>query len=69
MRMYRSAFPDIRFHTGEMVGVEPTGKKVEVSGMEINYVENRRISESWTVSDSLGLVQQLGLMPQPEDRS
>ncbi len=51
--MYRCAFPDIRFHTGEMfaadgrvahrwtftgtrereiMGVEPTGKRVEVSG-------------------------------------
>jgi predicted ester cyclase len=58
--MYRAAFPDIRFHTGEifadgegrvahrwtftgthegeMMGVEPTGEKVEVSGVEINHV-------------------------------
>jgi steroid delta-isomerase-like uncharacterized protein len=88
--MYRSAFPDIHFHTGEMfaadgrvahrwtftgthegemMGVEPTGKRVKVSGVEINHVEDGRISESWTVSDALGLMQQLGLTPQPGDSS
>ena len=88
--MYRSAFPDIRFHTGEMfavegrvahrwtftgthegeiMGVQPTGRTVEVSGVEINHVENGKISASWTVSDALGLMRQLGLAPQPEDSS
>ena len=86
--MYRSAFPDIRFttgemicegdtvahrwtftgtHKGEMMGVEPTGRRVEVAGVEINRVENGRISASWTVSDALGLMQQLGLTPSPEE--
>ncbi len=49
-------------HEGEMMGVEPTGKKVEVSGVEINHVEDGRISESWTVSDALGLMKQLGAL-------
>jgi steroid delta-isomerase-like uncharacterized protein len=86
--MYRSAFPDIRFETGEMIsegdtvahrwtftgthrgalmGVEPTGRRVEVAGVEMNRVENGRISASWTVSDSLGLMGQLGLTPSPEE--
>ncbi len=86
--MYRAAFPDIRFETGEMIcegdtvahrwtftgthegalmGVEPTGRRVEVAGVEMNRVENGRISASWTVSDSLGLMRQLGLTPQPEE--
>jgi len=86
--MYRAAFPDIRFETGEMIcegdtvahrwtftgthqgemmGVEPTGRRVEVAGSEMNRVENGRISASWTVSDALGLMQQLGLTPSPEE--
>ena len=86
--MYRAAFPDIRFETGEMVcegdtvayrwtftgthqgemmGVEPTGRRVEVAGVEMNRVENGRISASWTVSKALGLMQQLGLTPSPEE--
>ena len=45
-----------------MMGVEPTGKQVEVSGVEINHVENGRISAFWTVSDALGSMQQLGAL-------
>ena len=52
-----------------MMSIEPTDGKVEVSGVEINHVEDGRISESWTVSDSLDLLRQLGLTPQPEDSS
>ena len=81
--MYRSAFPDLHFETGEMIcegdtvahrwtltgthegemmGVEPTGRKVEVSGVEMNHVENGRITASWTVSDAMGLMKQLGAL-------
>ncbi len=35
----------------------------------IHHTENGRISSSWTVSDALGLMRQLGLTPQPEDSS
>jgi steroid delta-isomerase-like uncharacterized protein len=47
-------------HRGEMMGVEPTGKKVEVAGLEMNRVEDGRITASWTVSDAMGLMNQLG---------
>lgn len=86
--MYRSAFPDIHFttgemicegdtvahrwtftgtHQGEMMGVGPTGRRVEVAGVEMNPVEDGKISASWTVSDALGLMQKLGLRPRPEE--
>ena len=86
--MYRSAFPDIRFETGEIIGegdtvahrwtftgthrgalmsVEPTGRRVEVAGVEMNRVRNGKISASWTVSDALGLMGQLGLAPSWEE--
>ncbi len=88
--MYRSAFPDIRFETGEMIGegdtvahrwtftgthrgeimgVEPTGKRIEVAGAEMNRVENGKIFASRTVSDALGLMGELGLTPSPEGNS
>ena len=81
--MYRSAFPDIRFETGEMIsdgatvahrwtftgphegemmGGEPIGMRVEVSGVEMNHVEDGRITASWTVSDAMGLMRQLGAL-------
>jgi predicted ester cyclase len=41
---------------GELMSLEPTGKKVEAWGMEINHVIDSRISGSWTVSDALNLM-------------
>jgi len=48
------------------MGVEPTGRSVEQAGVEMNRVENGKFSASRTVSDSSGLVQQIGLSPQTE---
>lgn len=33
-------------HEGEMMGVEPTGMRVEFSGVEMNHVEDGRITAS-----------------------
>jgi predicted ester cyclase len=49
-------------HEEEMMGVEPTGVRVEVSGVEMNHVEDGRITASWTVSDAMGLMRQLGAL-------
>ncbi len=49
-------------HEGEFMGIEPTGNKVEAMGVEINHVENGKIKESWTVSDALTVMQQLGAL-------
>ena len=45
---------------GPMFGVEPTGQEVELTAIEINRFEDRKLIETWTQSDQLGLVQQLG---------
>src|SRR5215216_4760330 len=58
--MYRWTFTGT--HKGEMMGVEPTGKRVEVSGVEMNHVEDGKITASWTVSDAMGLMRQLGAL-------
>ena len=49
-------------HEGEMMGVEPTGRRVEVMGVEINHVRDGRISASYTVSDAASLMRQLGAL-------
>jgi steroid delta-isomerase-like uncharacterized protein len=49
-------------HEGEFMGIEPTGNKVEAMGVEINHVENGKIKESWTVSDAMTVMQQLGAL-------
>lgn len=53
-------------HHGEFYGVPPTGKAVRISGIDIWRVEDGKIVENQQVVDNLGLLQQLGAVPQPE---
>lgn len=50
-------------HQGEFKGIAPTGKKIEIRGMQIGRFENGQIVERWGSSDELGIVQQLGVDP------
>jgi steroid delta-isomerase-like uncharacterized protein len=50
---------------GEMLGVPPTGKQVEVTGITLNRISEGKIAEDWTVWDSLGLLRQLGAVSVP----
>lgn len=47
-------------HDGDFVGIEPTGKEVEISGMVFTRFEDGKIVESWANFDALGVLQQLG---------
>jgi predicted ester cyclase len=51
---------------GEYMGVPPTGKKAEVSGISIETIRNGKIVERQVSSDWHGMMQQLGLLPQPQ---
>jgi NTE family protein len=46
-------------HEGSIFGVEPTGRRVEVSRIVIHHVDDGRIVETGMVEDTLGLIQQL----------
>lgn len=52
-------------HLGPFMGIPATGKKVAFNIIDIFSVQEGRISEHWTVSDMLGLMQQLGVIPAP----
>ena len=52
-------------HRGEFMGVAPTGKKATVTGISITRVAGGKIVEDWTQGDTLGLMQQLGVIPTP----
>jgi hypothetical protein len=42
------------------MGIAPTGKTIQVSGLEVLLIVDGRIVEEWTNWDQLGLQQQLG---------
>lgn len=48
-------------HRGTAFGIKPTGRQVELPAVEINRFEDGKLVETWTQSDRLGLVKQLGV--------
>jgi predicted ester cyclase len=51
-------------HLGEFEGVTPTGKRIEFIGQSIDRVVEGKIVESWVEVDMLGVMRQLGAVPQ-----
>jgi steroid delta-isomerase-like uncharacterized protein len=51
-------------HDGELMGVSPTGKQVTVSGLTISRLEGGKIVEEFQNWDTLGMLQQLGAVPE-----
>jgi steroid delta-isomerase-like uncharacterized protein len=56
-------FRDRGTHTGALMGIPPTGRAVEVEGINIERVRDGRIAEIWHVEDMLGLMRALGAVP------
>jgi len=50
---------------GVFKGIPPTNKKVTVSMIQIDRVAGGKFVEGWSRYDTLGLMQQLGLIPTP----
>ena len=50
-------------HKGEMRGIAPTGKQVTVTGIVISHCVGGKEVEVWESTDSLGMFQQLGVVP------
>jgi steroid delta-isomerase-like uncharacterized protein len=50
-------------HDGAFHGIEPTGRKIQVSGINMYRIHEGRICDEWEQTDSLGMVGQLGVLP------
>ena len=53
-------------HLGDAFGVAATGKRVHVTGITIARIAGGQIVEGWDNWDQLGLLQQIGAVPQSE---
>jgi steroid delta-isomerase-like uncharacterized protein len=51
-------------HTGPGLPVPPTGRKVRVTGMTVVEVVDGMIIKGWNNWDQLGMLQQLGALPE-----
>jgi predicted SnoaL-like aldol condensation-catalyzing enzyme len=51
-------------HKGELNGIAPTGRQFTITGVSIVRFANNRMVEGWVNWDALGLMQQLGAVPE-----
>ena len=53
-------------HESELFGVPPTGQRLSIESITVERVSDGKIQEHWRVTDELGMMQQLGVIPMPE---
>ena len=53
-------------HTGSFMGLPPTGKRLVVSAVITERFRDGQSVEHWSLFDTLGMMQQLGLVPPPQ---
>lgn len=56
-------------HQGELMGIPATGKRVDFSVIEFYRVAGGKITEGWAQVDALGLMQQIGAIPVPNQKT
>lgn len=47
------------------MGIPPTGNQTGVSGITISRISGGKLVEDWNNWDTLGLMRQLGVIPEP----
>jgi predicted ester cyclase len=56
-------------HQGELMGIAPTGNQVTITGITINRLSGAKIAESWSCYDALGMMQQIGAIPESGEQA
>lgn len=52
-------------HEGPFMGIEPTGKRIDLTGNVMHRLEDGKVTETWACFDMLGLFEQLGAIEMP----
>jgi predicted ester cyclase len=58
-------FPHRGTHTGPFQGTPPTGKTFTATGIHISRLVDGKVAKDWVVRDTLGVLQQLGILSAP----
>jgi steroid delta-isomerase-like uncharacterized protein len=51
-------------HEGELFGVAPTGRRLSIKSIAVERVSEGKLREHWRITDSLDMMQQLGVVPE-----
>jgi len=52
-------------HSGSGLGVQPSGRRVRVTGIIVFRIAKGQFAEGWNSWDQLGLLRQIGALPDP----
>src|SRR5947208_11103358 len=52
-------------HTGEMMGIPPSGKSIELTSPNIARIRNGRAAEHWADQSMFQFLRQIGVLQQP----
>lgn len=52
-------------HTGEFMGIPPSGNEIEVTGNDLGVMREGKLAEEWGEMDMLSLMTQLGAVESP----
>jgi steroid delta-isomerase-like uncharacterized protein len=52
-------------HRGQLGPIAATDRTFEMDGITVERIEDGRIAEVWVARDELGLLRQLGVVPEP----
>jgi steroid delta-isomerase-like uncharacterized protein len=55
-------------HRGEFMGLPASGKEYTISETHIFHMRDGKVAEHWRDADMLGLMRQLGALPQPQQK-
>lgn len=50
-------------HQGRLMGIEPTGRQMTITGQAIYQIAAGQIKDDWINADTLGMLQQLAVIP------
>ena len=53
-------------HQGELMGIPPSGNRVEITGISVDRIEGGKFVEGWSNYDASGMMQQIGAVPTEE---
>jgi predicted ester cyclase len=48
------------------MGIPPTGQQVSTGLIDVVRIVDGKVVEHWSMGDNLGMMQQLGVIPTPE---
>lgn len=53
-------------HRGDLLGLRPTGRRSEVTGLDLARIREGRVREEWQEWNEASMLRQLGVLPERE---